>query len=197
MTPRKFMSDEQILEKYIHLSASDLSSQEKDTLMNMVKLHEEAFSLRDEISKCPNIKIDIDVVDNSTFFVRPFPIHEEDKPLMDRYMAKIVSLGILSKNNTTHTSPVMLVPRKGSKKKRPFHSLGLTDKTKEFCGILPYFGSPHYRYEVLPKVLSISPQVWFTYTENLLERTPNRQSYIAIVDDLKSDHMAPYEHLLV
>ena len=119
MTPRKFMSDEQILEKYIDLSASDLSSQEKDTLMNMVKLHKEAFSLRDEISKCPNIKIDIDVVDDSPFFVRPFPIHEEDKPLMDRYMAKIVSLGILSKNNTTHTSPVMLVGRQGSKNKRP------------------------------------------------------------------------------
>ena len=53
------------------------------------------------------------------FFVRPFPIHEEDKPFMDRYMAKIVSLGILSKNNTTHTSPVMLVGRQGSKNKRP------------------------------------------------------------------------------
>ena len=49
------------------------------------------------------------------FFVRPFLIHEEDKPLMDRYMAKIVSLGILSKNNTTHTSPVMLIGRQGSK----------------------------------------------------------------------------------
>ena len=119
ITPRKFMSDEQIIEKYIDLSASDLSSQEKDTLMSMVKLHKEASSLRDEISKCPNIKIDIDVVDDSPFFVRPFPIHEEDKPLMDRYMAKIVSLGILSKNNTAHTSPVMLVGRQGSKNKRP------------------------------------------------------------------------------
>ena len=85
--------------------------------------------------------------------------------------------------------------------KDAFHSLGLTDKTKEFCGILPYFGSPHYRYEVLPKGLSISPQVWFTYTENLLERIPNKQSYIAIMDDLllhglKSDHMILFEHLL-
>ena len=88
----------------------------------------------------------------------------------------------------------MLVPRKGSKNKRPFHSLGLTDKTKEFCGILPYFGSPYYRYEVLPKGLSIIPQELFTYTENLLERTPNRQSYIAIVDDLKSDHIILFEH---
>ena len=38
MTPRKFMSDEQILEKYIDLSALDLSCQEKDTLMSMVSI---------------------------------------------------------------------------------------------------------------------------------------------------------------
>ena len=38
---------------------------------------------------------------------------------MDRYMSKLVSLGILSKNNTTHTSPVMLVARKETKNKRP------------------------------------------------------------------------------
>ena len=117
--PRRTMTDEQILEKYIDLSDSDLSSQEKDTLMNIIFQNKEAFRLRDEIGKCPNIKIDIDVVDDSPFFVRPFPIHEEDKPIMDKYMAKLVSLGILSKNNTTHTSPVMLVARKGSKNKRP------------------------------------------------------------------------------
>ena len=244
--PRRDMTDEQILEKFIDLSDSDLSSSEKDTLLKLVKQYKEAFSLRDEIGKCPNIKIDIDVVDDSPFFVRPFPIHEEDKPLMDRYMSKLVSLGILSKNNTTHTSPVMLVARKGTKNKRPvvdfrllntrilrrntatpllrdifkilgksrcevlscvdlkdaFHSLSLTDKAKEFCGILPYFGSPHYRYEVLPMGLAISPQVWITYIENLLEGVPNKQSYIAIMDDLllhglKSDHMLLFENLLI
>ena len=62
--------------------------------MNIIKEHKEAFSLRDEIGQCPNIKIDIDVIDNSPFFVRPFPILEEDKPIMDKYMAKLVSLGI-------------------------------------------------------------------------------------------------------
>ena len=41
--------------------------------------------------------------------------------------------------------------------KDAFHSLKLTDKAKDFCGILPYFGSPHYRYEVMPMGLSISP----------------------------------------
>ena len=49
--------------------------------------------------------------------------------------------------------------------------------------------------------LSISPQVWITYIENLLKGIPNRQSYIAIMDDLmfhhlKSQHMALFEHLL-
>ena len=86
--------------------------------------------------------------------------------------------------------------------KDAFHRLSLTDKAKEFCGILPYFGSAHYRYDVLPMGLSISPQVWIRYIENLLEGIPNRQSYIAIMDDLmlhglKSDHMVLFEQLLV
>ena len=78
----------------------------------------------------------------------------------------------------------------------------LTDKAKESCGILPYFGSPHYRYEVLSMGLAISPQVWITYIENLLEGVPSKQSYIAIMDDLllhglKSDHMLLLENLLI
>ena len=117
--PRRSMTDEDILDKYVDLSGSDLNTEEKITLMNIITPHKQAFSLRDEIGKCPNIKIDIDVVDDSPFFVRPFPIHEEDKPLMDKYMAKLVSLGIFSKNNTSHTSPVMLVTRKGTTNKRP------------------------------------------------------------------------------
>ena len=116
--PRRDMMDEEILDKYIDLSSSDLDTEEKNTLMGIIKLHKETFSLRDEIGKYPNIKIDIDVIDDSPFFVRPFPIHEEDKPIMDKYVAKLVSLGILSKNNTTRTSPVMLVARKGTKNKK-------------------------------------------------------------------------------
>ena len=58
-----------------------------------------------------------------------------------------------------------------------------------------YFGSAHYMYEVLSLGLAISPQVWITYIENLLEGIPNRQSYVATMYDLllhglKSDHMA-------
>ena len=36
--------------------------------------------------------------------------------------------------------------------KDAYHSIRLTEKSKEYCGILPYFGSPIYRYEVLPNM---------------------------------------------
>ena len=67
--------------------------------------------------------------------------------------------------------------------KEAFHSLPLTPEAKEFCGILPYFGSPHFRYEVLPMGLAISPQLWIDYIENILSRMTNRQDYIAIMDE--------------
>ena len=39
--------------------------------------------------------------------------------------------------------------------KDAYHSIRLTEKSKEYCGILPYFGSPIHRYEVLPMVLHV------------------------------------------
>ena len=117
--PRRDMTNEEILHKYIDLSESDFTSLEKEEVMDLVITYKEAFSLRDEIGKCPDIKASIEVNDPSTFFVRPFPIAEEDKPLMDKCMKKLVALGILTKNSTTHTSTVMLVARKGNERKRP------------------------------------------------------------------------------
>ena len=74
--------------------------------MAMILKHKEAFSLRDKISECPNLEISIDVINDSPFFFHPFNISEEDKPIMERQKNRLVSLGILSKNNTSHTSPV-------------------------------------------------------------------------------------------
>ena len=117
--PRRDMTNEEILHKYIDLSESDLTPSEKEEVMDLVVNYKEAFSLRDEIGKCPDIKASIEVNDPFTFFVRPFPIAEENKPLMDKCMQKLVALGILTKNSTTHTSPVMLVAKKGNERKRP------------------------------------------------------------------------------
>ena len=78
--------------------------------------------------------------------------------------------------------------------KDAFHSLKLTDRAKDFCGILPYFGSHHYRYEVMPMGLSISPCKWIQYIGFVMEKLPEPQNYIAIMDDLlvhskEEDHM--------
>ena len=41
--------------------------------------------------------------------------------------------------------------------KDAYHSIPLSEESKEYCGILPYFGSPIYRYEVLPMGISCAP----------------------------------------
>ena len=53
--------------------------------------------LRDEIGMCPNIKVEIDVMDNSPFFRRPFHAKEEDKAILDKEMKRLCYLGILRK----------------------------------------------------------------------------------------------------
>ena len=43
--------------------------------------------------------------------------------------------------------------------KYTFHSLRLTENSKKYCGILPYFGSTSYLYQRMPMGLNISPVV--------------------------------------
>ena len=184
----RFQTDNQILYEKIDLSQLYLTSKEKAKLMKLVLKYRDAFSLRDEIGACPNLTADIQVINESSFFVRPFLLSEPDKEFMDEKMERLVSLGILSKNSISGTSPVMLITRKLTNDKRPvvdfrllntgilrrnmsiplmkdvlsilsnskcevmscvdikyaYHSIPLTEKSKEYCGILPYFVSPIY-----------------------------------------------------
>ena len=41
--------------------------------------------------------------------------------------------------------------------KDAFHLFRLTENSKKYCGILPYFGSASYLYQRMPMVLNISP----------------------------------------
>ena len=68
--------------------------------------------------------------------------------------------------------------------KDAYHSIPLTKRSKEFCGILPYFGSPIYRYEVLPMGIACAPQIWMDYITLILGELENKSKYIAIIDDL-------------
>ena len=44
--------------------------------------------------------------------------------------------------------------------KDAFHSLRLTENSKKYCSILPYFGSASYLYWRMPMGLNISPAIW-------------------------------------
>ena len=44
---------EEILRKFVDLSKSDMTDEEKEELMELILDHRDAFSLRDEIGECP------------------------------------------------------------------------------------------------------------------------------------------------
>ena len=197
---RKYMSDKEILDKYIDLDNSCLTRWEKRKVKQLLYKYKDAFSLRDEIGTCPNIEVEIEVTDRSPFFIRPFHAREEDKTILDKEMKRVCYLGILKDGFSAYSSPVMLISRKLTQDKRVvtdfrhlnmriatnnlaypllkgtfamlgsskcevmslldlkdvFHLLRLTERSKKYCGILPYFGSTSYLYQRMPMGLNIS-----------------------------------------
>ena len=90
--PRRHQTDAEILHEKIDLKESALSKKEKAKLIKLILKYRDAFSLRDEIGECPNLVADIKVIDESPFFVRPFPLSKTDKLFMDKQVERLVSL---------------------------------------------------------------------------------------------------------
>ena len=86
--------------------------------------------------------------------------------------------------------------------KDAFHSLRLLENSKRYCGILPYFGSTLYLYQRMPMGLNISPSIWQSYINAILDYLQSRKYCKAIMDDLllftltKTSHIAKLEDLL-
>ena len=86
--------------------------------------------------------------------------------------------------------------------KDAFHSLQLSEKSQKYCGILPYFGSASYLYQRMPMGLNVSPPIWQTYINAILNSLQSRKYCEAIMDDLllftpsKKVHMDKLEDLL-
>ena len=66
---RKYMSDREILEKYIDLNNTCLHKEEKEEAMDILYKYKEAFSSREKIGTCPNIEVEINVTDKSPFLL--------------------------------------------------------------------------------------------------------------------------------
>ena len=86
--------------------------------------------------------------------------------------------------------------------KDTFHSLRLSEDSKKYCDILPYIRSTSYIYQRMPMGLNISPSIWQSYINAILECLQSRKHCEAIMDDLllftpsKKAHIAMLEDLL-
>ena len=86
--------------------------------------------------------------------------------------------------------------------KDAFHLLRLLEDSKKYCGILPYFGSASYMYQRMPMDMNISPSIWQSSINAILEYLQSRKHCKTIMDDLlfftpsKEGHMAKLEDLL-
>ena len=107
----------EILNKYVDLDKSCLTDVEKKQVIDMLYKYKDAFSLRDEIGMCSNIKVEIAVTDKTPFFIRPYHTREEDKKILDREWKRLSYLGILKEGFSAYSSPVLLISRKVMKDK--------------------------------------------------------------------------------
>ena len=86
--------------------------------------------------------------------------------------------------------------------KDAFHLLRLSENSKRYCGIFPYFSSSSYLYQRMPMGLNISPSMWQSYINAILDCLQSRKYCEAIMDDLllftpsKESHMSKLEDLL-
>ena len=117
----------------------------------------------------------------------------------------------IAKNNLTYPLLKDMFSVLGSSKcevlsvldlKETFHSLRLSKNSKKYCGILPYFGSASYLYQRLTMGLNISPSIWQSYINTIIDCLQSKKYCEAIMDDLllitpsKRSHMAKLDDLL-
>ena len=78
------MMDREILDKHINLKDSCLDEKEREQVMKMLYEYKDIFSLRDEIGTCPNIEVNIEVMDKLPFFIQPYHVKEVDRAVLDK-----------------------------------------------------------------------------------------------------------------
>ena len=86
--------------------------------------------------------------------------------------------------------------------KDAFHSLRLSENSKKYCVILPYFGSVSYSYQKMPMGLNISISICQSYINTTLDCLQSKKYYEVIMDEpllftpSKNSHTTKLEDLL-
>ena len=106
---RRNMTDKEILQMKLNLKDSVLDEKGKEEFLDKVGQFTDVFSLRDEIGTCPFIEVHLKLKDETPFFVRPYPMREEQKKVIQKEMDRLEHLGIICKGLTGYSSLVVLV----------------------------------------------------------------------------------------
>ena len=105
---RRNMLDKEILRMKLNVKDSVLDEKGKEEFLEKAAQFTDVFSLRDEIGNCPFIEVHLKLKE-TPFFVRPYPMREEQKKVIQKEMDRLEHLGIIHKGLTGYSSPVVLV----------------------------------------------------------------------------------------
>ena len=70
----------------LNLKDSILNEKEKEKFLTKVEEFTDMFSLRYEIGTCPFIAVHLKLKNETPFFVRPYPMREEQKKVIQKEM---------------------------------------------------------------------------------------------------------------
>ena len=76
-----------------------------------------------------------------------------------------------------------------------YHTLRLSTESQKYCGITLYYGSDTYLYQRLGMGVSVSPAIWQTFINKVLDELPNRKHFLAIMDDCMIHSKKKKDHL--
>ena len=85
----------------LNLKDSILNEKQKEEFLTKVEQFTDMFSLRDKIGTCPFIEVHLKLKDETPFFVRPYPMREEQKKVIQKEMDRLEHLGIIRKGLTS------------------------------------------------------------------------------------------------
>ena len=106
------MKDAKVLRHKLNLEDSLLNDKGKEEFLTKTDDFHDVFSLRDETGTCPLIEVHFKLKDETPFIVRPYPMREEQKKVIQKEMDRLEHLGIIQKGLTSFSSLVVLVKRK-------------------------------------------------------------------------------------
>ena len=87
------MRDAEILRMKLNLTECSLNDKQKETIFMMYLVFRDVF--RDEIGTCSFIEVHLKLKDETPFFVRPYPMREEQKKVIQKEMDRLEHLGII------------------------------------------------------------------------------------------------------